>query len=660
LELQKKNRVIITAAAVVLLACCCCEIGAVYLGWKAFCLFEEQLAFLLPERAPAPVPELYEPSVATDRTTLATLLEAETPIRDLRELTVRLGAAEAVPLVVRETPLARQVGDEELFWVGDMSDPDNPSYRQELARLACISEHAYFWVEDGYEIDQEGLLRSAEAFDSTYERNREVFGHEWSPGIDADPRVHIYNGGAHGVGGYFSGADEFPQVVNPHSNEREMFYINAEAIVPGDVAYDSVLAHEFQHMIHWNVDRNEPTWANEGFSELAMVLNGYPTDGAEIIFAAFGTDTQLNAWASVPARAVAHYGASSAFMCYFYGLFGEESIRAVVADQDDGIVALDKELASHGYGFEQLFQDWTVANYVDDASIAGGRFYSPVLSQPVYPEHTHTSYPVEREASVHQYGADYVVFRSGESASGTLRIEFEGATRTRLLPILPRDGDYFWYSHRGDSMDTRLTQSFDLSGLDSATLTYWTWYDIERGWDYGYVEASVDGGETWTILPGRLTTDYDPVGNSYGPGLTGSSRGWEQERVDLSGFAGQEVLVRFEYVTDDAFNAPGWALDSVEIAEIGFSDDAETGPEGWDAEGFVRVTNFMPQRYSLLFLVYDWYGDFEIEGGLGEPAEDGLYVAGFGTDVERVVMIVSGLTPVTTEWAYYDYAATLD
>ena len=42
--------------------------------------------------------------------------------------------------------------------------------------------------------------------------------------------------------------------------------------------YETVLAHEFQHMVHWNNDRNEETWVNEGMSELAQEVAGYLPD----------------------------------------------------------------------------------------------------------------------------------------------------------------------------------------------------------------------------------------------------------------------------------------------------------------------------------------------------------------------------------------------
>jgi hypothetical protein len=112
-------------------------------------------------------------------------------------------------------------------------------------------------------------------------------------------------------------------------------------------------------------------------------------------------------------------------------------------------------------------------------------------------------------------------------------------------------------------------------------------------------------------------------------------------------------------VTDDAYNAAGWAIDRIGIAELAFADDVERGAGGWDGEGFVRVTNFMPQRYSVQFLVYDSSGGLTIDGGAGEPLGGEWSVDSFGSEVEQVVMIVSGLTPVTTEWFYYEYTAAL-
>src|SRR3972149_11202856 len=73
-------------------------------------------------------------------------------------------------------------------------------------------------------------------------------------------------------------------------------------------------------------------------------------------------------------------------------------------------------------------------------------------------------------------------------------------------------------------------------------------------WDYAYLEVSDDGGATWSIVETPSGTSEDPSGNSYGWGYNafsggGSSGEWIEERVDLSPYAGKEILVRLEYGT---------------------------------------------------------------------------------------------------------------
>jgi len=162
-----------------------------------------------------------------------------------------------------------------------------------------------------------------------------------------------------------------------------------------------------------------------------------------------------------------------------------------------------------------------------------------------------------------------------------------------------------WYSNRADLADMTLTREIDLSAVNKATLSFSEWYDIEKNFDYAYIEVSTDGGKTWDILTGKQTTTDNPNGASFGPAYTGRSVAadgqspaqWVPEQMDLTPYAGKKFLLRFEYITDDAYNAPGWAVDDISIPEIGFSDNVESGANGWDAKGFVRTDNVLPQEY---------------------------------------------------------------
>ena len=46
----------------------------------------------------------------------------------------------------------------------------------------------------------------------------------------------------------------------------------------------------------------------------------------------------------------------------------------------------------------------------------------------------------------------------------------------------------------GDALDTRLTYAIPGALPAASALEFKTYYDIEGGWDYGYVQVSTDGG----------------------------------------------------------------------------------------------------------------------------------------------------------------------
>ena len=614
---------------------------------------------------PAPTATLsitYTPTPPTDngQAPEKVITSAVIPERDLRALATRLkDPSDPIPEVVIGDPPGYQVGDTEVFWVGNM---DTGEHFTATARLYYVTPHLYVWVQEGYTVDERALARSAERFEAeTYPTNREFFGSEWTPGVDNDVHLHILHTANLGLGvaGYYSSADEYSHLANPYSNEKEMFYLAVDIISPDTDFYDGVLAHEFQHMIHWYNDRGEDGWVNEGCAELAAYLNHHDVGNSPQAFTN-QPDLQLNTWSEE--ESFAHYGASYLFMAYFLDRFGEEATRAVVAHQANGIAGFDAVLAGYDLTFDQVFADWLVANLVDDPNLEDGRYgYRELDVRPVNFDYTHTIYPDQRASTVQQYAADYIELLG----TGDLSIQFTGATEVKLANTDPHSGKHVWYSMRGDESDMTLTRAFDLSGLSQATLQFWTWYDIEKNWDYAYVEVSADGGRTWNILTGTFTTGSNPAGNSFGQAYTGVSGGgevprWVQEQIDLTPYTGKPVLVRFEYVTDDVVNRPGWLIDDISIPELGYSDDVESGDGGWQASGFVRVDNVLPQRFIVQLVAFGPEGKpLRVERmALDELQQGQLELQGLGIEVERAVLIVSGITPVTTEWAGYEYRIT--
>jgi len=585
--------------------------------------------------------------------TRRTLEAADIPPRDLIDLTRRLNdPGQPIPEVVRDELWAFEVGDTHEFWV---LNGDARKYVQVTARLVYETPHAYFFLEEGVDLNQAKLKRLADRFEeSTYPTNREFFGEEWSPGVDNDPHLTILFVRTGGIN-YQNSMDEFSRLVNRYSNEMEIVYISAD---DGELDDDCMLAHEFQHVIQWAVDYNEETWLFEGFSELACPINGLTAWYSETMCDAFARqpDTQLNAWSGEIEQAPAQYGASYLFLAYFLERFGTETTRALVAHQENGLDSVDEVLKSLDVdiGFDDVFADWVVANYLNDPSLADGRYGYLSLFPPSFaPEADYEAadLPVERQTSVGQYAADYIVLRG----AGSFQVDFAGATLVGLSPTSAHGGKYAWWGGRGTNSDTTLTREVDLTGLQEATLTFHTWYDIERDFDYAYVEVSRDG-ERWTTLPGQTTTNTDPNGANYGNGYTGISDGWIQEKIDLTPYAGHKVQIRFEYVTDDGPLHAGIFLDDIRIPELDLHYDAELGDAGWVARGFMRSAMLMPQEW-LLQLVMQGHAQTTVERLQLNPDNTGRWRVKLDSD-EAAALILSGRTRVTTEPAEYWYTIT--
>jgi hypothetical protein len=228
------------------------------------------------------------------------------------------------------------------------------------------------------------------------------------------------------------------------------------------------------------------------------------------------------------------------------------------------------------------------------------------------------------------------------------------------MPGEPHSGNFAFWSNRGDESDMVLTRDFDLKnvGSEPIDLVYWTWYDIEEGWDYLYLEISTDGGETWSILETPSGTDEDDSGNSYGWAYTGFSGGgelpvWIEESVDLSKYAGEEILLRFEYITDAAVNGDGLLLDDIRIDAIGYAEDFEGDDHGWEAEGFVKLYNRLPQKYSVVLV--EQGRETRVRQIELDELNAGSIEFELGGDFDEAMLIVSGMTRYTWQPAAYTF-----
>ncbi len=533
-------------------------------------------------------------------------------------------------------------------------------YRTVPARLRHISDSAAWWTGVTTNITDDAILTAAGRFEElVLPTNRLVFGKEWSPGIDNDPLIHflvLEEESWGGFFGYFSRVNQFPTAIEPISNQKEMLVLNASAFALDSETFPGKLAHEYQHLIQWNQDQNEDLWLNEAFSELAYFLSGSPTirsafgpTNAELF--ALNTDIQLTArperkFGELDMSTFIHYGAERAFIVYLFEQFGPKFIQDLVKNPEPGVLSIRQELSKlpDTPQFDDVFANFTLAGLLNQRGLAGGiwgyKEYVPFL-----PERdvisTFNGTPIATKQV--PYSARYYEIHS----DNTVNVSFTGSTLARLTPVDPASGMYAWYSNRGDSSAFTLTRAFDLSGLNSATLNYKIWYELEEFYDFAYLEISTDGGAHWTILETAHGTSNDPNNQAYGFAYTGAVLEWKSESIDISEYAGQEILVRFEVITDFHTNRDGIQLDNIEIPELGYFDGAEDDSGGWQAEGFIRSSNFVPVNW-IVWLVETSRPTRVTRIELDDLSHATFTIEGFGTSFPFAAIVVSPAAPVTT------------
>ncbi len=72
---------------------------------------------------------------------------------------------------------------------------------------------------------------------------------------------------------------------------------------------------------------------------------------------------------------------------------------------------------------------------------------------------------------------------------------------------------------------------------------------------------------------------------------------WLHQTVDLSSFAGKQILLRYESVTLPGHQDEGFAVDNLAIPELHWSDNAEGSPSGWTLNGWQQIDNQEPQQW---------------------------------------------------------------
>jgi len=374
--------------------------------------------------------------------------------------------------------------------------------------------------------------------------------------------------------------------------------------VPRPFVYDSTVAHEYQHLLHDDLDADEVSFINEGCSMYSELLCGYG-EGLWGYYEQFlfTPDNSLTEWGDQGGiNIIADYGAAAMFAIYLGDHFGAgDFISALAANEDNGEMGVTTTLADAGFvdwDFEKVFHAWQMANLIhtDDFGYGWYNYDSIDLSDPRAGKLTTLkikpgmgfvtqSYAFQYTWTqdgyntgtylLGPYGTDYLKIqglRAGQLPK--LNFKFDGNNihepgwKLTAAPAVPGFSGNVWYSGATDLRDVSIIGTVDLGGMTEATLTFDTYYSIEEQWDFGFVQVSTDGGVTWISLANEFTRsdiviDGHPDIAANLPGFTGT--GYGNMVFDLSSYAGSPVMLAFRYMTDWGYTDPGWYVDNIAI-----------------------------------------------------------------------------------------------
>jgi hypothetical protein len=398
-----------------------------------------------------------------------------------------LRSRQATTFSIAGTPTAPKFGDKAKFWGLDFTEYDGSDrsvkHYRFMATLKLVTPNAYLYVEDGVSTSSRSLNQLSQTFeDRILPTEHKYFGQPWTPGIDGDPRVTLLvmdirsPGGASDplglsgitIGGFFNDEDEYPNdSKHPNSNEREMVVLNANLDVGSQLVLE-VLAHEYQHLIHWYHDRSEELWVNEGLSMVAPSVVGFSAGmtsalGTSVMSYGLDYDNSLTQWGDRGQDGIGgDYGAVGLFFTYLGEKYGGPATFGKIVDRrEHGIEGVLEGMKDAGYPvqFAELFSQWAVANLADDTRIGDPPHYYgyqspdlrklrgsikalhellpdliPSLFQPVARV---KAYPAKGEANLRPQAAHYIEL----TGTGTLTISFDGGGRPFEAFILAQNAD---------------------------------------------------------------------------------------------------------------------------------------------------------------------------------------------------------------------------
>lgn len=246
--------------------------------------------------------------------------------------------------------------------------------------------------------------------------------------------------GAGVVLGYFSKNDQSDEVG---SNKLNILYIDSkEGFSSGITSLLNTVAHEYQHLIHFGKNENSEISVNEGCSEVASILCGYPNRGNSTYFKS--TNSELFRWTFENSNdLIVDYERMMTFFQYFYEQVGEKGLTQVVKTDDFGKDRIDIALSAIGSNlrFNGLIENYSLALYLQTHSNPLYAFKQKLtassLPKPTQVTYTGTNYPLTNSVVLQGHGIQYFTFNNPKG----IKIKFQSGNSTSINAIMYRGAD---------------------------------------------------------------------------------------------------------------------------------------------------------------------------------------------------------------------------
>ncbi len=185
--------------------------------------------------------------------------------------------------------------------------------------------------------------------------------------------------------------------------------------------------------------------------------------------------------------------------------------------------------------------------------------------------------------------AEQVFFDNGNSSTVNFENNDWGVTNVifESAPTSITDSPEENYSNNENSSIV-INTPIDLTNALSASVSFYASWEIEDAWDYVQFEISTDNGNTWIPQCGNFTTEGTNIQPAGEPLYDGTQSGFILEEISLSDYLGEEVLARFQLVSDDQVRQDGFYFDDLEFLVV----NDESLSVGEDSlEGFTFFPN---------------------------------------------------------------------